>query len=158
MYSPDPAHNSAAAYGGLPDPVAQPEFYAGVTMKRFLAWIVDSVMILIFCVVALILTLGIGFFFLPALMLAVGLVYRSATLARGSATWGMALMAIELRRHDGTRLDPMTAVIHTLCYSASMAFAIPQVISVLLMLVGGRGQGLTDVVLGTAAINRRAVL
>ena len=140
----------------LPDPVAQPEFYAGVPTKRFLAWLVDSALILVFCVLALVLTLGIGFFFLPALMLATGLIYRIATLSRGSATWGMALMAIELRRHDGTRLDTLTATLHTLGYSASMAFVLPQVISVIMMLTGGRAQGLSDLMLGTAAVNRRA--
>ncbi|WP_324754683.1 RDD family protein [Roseovarius sp. Pro17] len=140
----------------LPDPVAQPEFYASVPTKRLLAWLIDSLLILIFCVVALVLTLGIGFFFLPALMLTVGFVYRTATLARGSATWGMALMALELRRHDGARLDTLTALLHTLGYSVSMAFVIPQVVSVLLMLTGQRAQGLSDLVLGTVAINRRA--
>lgn len=140
----------------LPDPIAQPEFYAGVPTKRFLAWLVDSALILMFCVLALVLTLGIGFFFLPALMLATGLIYRIATLSRGSATWGMALMAIELRRHDGTRLDTLTAALHTLGYSASMAFVLPQVISVIMMLTGGRAQGLSDLMLGTAAVNRRA--
>jgi len=142
----------------LPDPDAQPEFYAGIATKRFLAWVIDSALILIFCVLALILTLGIGFLFLPLLTLATGFLYRSATLARGSATWGMAIMAIEIRTHDGARLDPLTAILHTLGYSASMAFVFPQVISVLLMLITPRAQGLTDMVLGTAAINRRAVI
>ncbi len=149
-------HNSNPAYDHLPDPIAQPEFYAGVPTKRFLAWLVDSLLIIAFCVLGVILTLGIGFFFLPALVLVIGLIYRTATLAHGSATWGMALMAIELRRHDGTRLDPLTAGLHTLGYSASMAFVVPQVVSVLMMLAGNRGQGLSDLVLGTAMINRRA--
>ncbi|PVA12032.1 hypothetical protein DC366_00435 [Pelagivirga sediminicola] len=140
----------------LPDPDAQPEFYDSIPTKRLLAWIVDSVLIGVFCVIALILTLGIGFFFLPLLMLTVGFCYRAATLARGSATWGMALMAVEVRRHDGERLDPLTALLHTLGYSVSMAFVLPQVVSVLLMLLSGRAQGLTDFVLGTAVINRRA--
>ncbi|MEI4261953.1 RDD family protein [Roseovarius sp. D0-M9] len=149
-------HSSNPAYDHLPDPIAQPEFYAGVPTKRFLAWLVDSLLIIAFCVLGVILTLGIGFFFLPALVLVIGLIYRTATLAHGSATWGMALMAIELRRHDGTRLDPLTAGLHTLGYSASMAFVVPQVVSVLMMLAGNRGQGLSDLVLGTAMINRRA--
>lgn len=140
----------------LPDPDAQPEFYTAVPTKRLLAWLVDSVLITLFCVLALILTLGIGFFFLPVLMLTVGFVYRSVTLARGSATWGMALMAMEMRRHDGARFDALTAILHTLGYSMSMAFVFPQVISVMLMLLSARAQGLTDFVLGTAAVNRRA--
>ncbi|MFD0858197.1 RDD family protein [Roseovarius aquimarinus] len=146
-------HATAAA---LPDPIAQPEFYEGVPTKRFLAWVIDALLICAFCVVALILTLGIGFFFLPALVLVVGLAYRIATLARGSATWGMALMAIELRRHDGSRLDPMTAALHSLGYAASMTFVLPQIASVVLMLITERRQGLSDIVLGTAMVNRAA--
>jgi hypothetical protein len=37
-----------------------------------------------------------------------------------------------------------------------MAFLLPQVVSILMMLAGNRGQGLSDLVLGTAMINRRA--
>lgn len=154
-YSPHGPRPRPAAVGTLPDPDAQPEFYDAIPTKRLLAWIVDSLLIGLFCLLALILSLGIGFFFLPLLMLTVGFCYRAATLAQGSATWGMALMAVEMRRHDGARLDPLTAVLHTLGYTVSMAFVFPQVISVVMMLLSARAQGLTDFVLGTAAINRR---
>lgn len=78
------------------------------------------------------------------------------TLANGSATLGMRLMSIEIRRHDGQRLDLGTAVMHTLGYTLSMSFVLPQIASIILMMTGDRGQGLTDLVLGTAAINRSA--
>jgi hypothetical protein len=45
-----------------------------------------------------------GLFFLPVLFLFVGFLYRWATIATGSATWGMRLAAIELRAADGGRL------------------------------------------------------
>ena len=159
MYRPDPtrAYSAQTRRGALPDPEAQPEFYDGVPMKRLLAWLIDSALVLCFCILALILTLGIGFFFLPALWLVVGLAYRIVTLARGSATWGMIMMSIEIRRHDGSRLDPLTAALHTMGYSLSMAFFVPQVISVIMMLTDNAARGLTDRLLGTAAINRRAV-
>ncbi len=139
----------------LPDPDANPEFYDSIPSKRLAAWVFDSALILAFCIAILILTLGIALFFLPPLFLVVGFVYRTATLARGSATWGMALMAMEIRRHDGARLDWLTAMLHTLGYTVSVAFFVPQVISVLMMLISARAQGLTDYVLGTVAINRR---
>ncbi|HEY9039392.1 MAG TPA: RDD family protein [Roseovarius sp.] len=139
----------------LPDPDVNPEFYDSIPTKRLVAWIIDSALIIAFCIAVLILTLGIAMFFLPPLILVVGFVYRTATLARGSATWGMALMAMEIRRHDGARLDWLTAMLHTLGYSVSVAFFVPQVISVLMMLISPRAQGLTDHVLGTVAINRR---
>ncbi|WP_113912720.1 RDD family protein [Roseovarius dicentrarchi] len=145
-----------AAPLSLPDPDASPEFYASIPSKRLVAWVLDTALILAFCVVVLVLTLGIAFFFLPPLYLVVSFVYRTATLARGSATWGMAVMAMEIRRHDGARLDWLTALLHTLGYTVSVAFFLPQVISVLMMLITPRAQGLSDYVLGTAAVNCRA--
>ncbi|MCQ0092789.1 RDD family protein [Roseovarius sp. M141] len=139
----------------LPDPDTHPEFYASIPSKRLVAWVIDSILIMVLCVLISILTVGIGFFFFPALFLMIGFVYRTATLARGSATWGMAFMAMDMRRHDGARFDWLTAFLHTLGYSVSMAFVLPQVLSVLMMLIGARAQGLTDHVLGTVAINRR---
>lgn len=146
------------AHSPLPDPTAQPEFYDSIPSKRLVAWLIDSALILVFCLIALVLTLGIGFFFLPALFFTVSFIYRAVTLARGSATLGMALMAMEIRRHDGARLDGLTALLHTLGYTVSMAFVVPQIVSVILMLVGERAQGLSDLVLGTVAINRRTAL
>ncbi len=64
------------------------------------------------------------------------------------------MMAVELRNHRGARFGFAEALIHTLGYSLSMAFVLPQVISVALMAMSPRGQGLTDLVLGSAAINR----
>ena len=140
----------------LPDPSINPEFYASIPSKRFLAWVVDTVLIAISCLVLSILSIGVGFFFWPILFVIISFAYRSVTLARGSATWGMALMAVEVRRHDGERLDWLTAMLHTLGYMVSMALFLPQVVSVILMLISPRAQGLTDHVLGTVVINRRA--
>jgi uncharacterized RDD family membrane protein YckC len=86
----------------------------------------------------------------------VGFLYRWATLATGSATWGMRLMAITLRDRDGDRLDPATAFAHVMGYTVSMALFPLQLASIAVMFALGRGQGLTDLVLGTAAINRPA--
>jgi uncharacterized RDD family membrane protein YckC len=68
----------------------------------------------------------------------------------------MRLMAIEIRQADGDRLSSQTAMLHTLGYSISVAVPPLQLISVIMMLVTARGQGLTDTVLQTAAINRPA--
>ena len=141
---------------GLPDPAFDAGFYADVAPKRLIAWIVDTVLIVLVTAVLVPLTAFTALFFLPLLVLTVGFLYRWATLASRSATWGMRLVAIEFRRADGTRLDGATALLHTLGYTVSMAMVLPQVISVVLMLTGARGQGLSDHVLGTAAINRPA--
>ena len=140
----------------LADPISQPQFYRDVPMKRLGAWVVDTIVILAICVVILPFTAFTAFFFFPLLMLVVGFAYRVATLAGGSATWGMRLFAIELRDMSGERFDLGQAVLHTLGYSLSWAIAPAQLVSVVLMATSARGQGLTDMVMGTAALNRRA--
>lgn len=139
-----------------PDPEMQPEFYDGILMKRLLAWVIDTVLIVVLCVLVLPFTAFTGLFFFPFLLLVTGFVYRVATLASGSATWGMRLMAMELRDRHDRPLDGGTAFLHTLGYSVSLGMAPLQLISVVLMLTSARRQGLTDMVLGTTALNRRA--
>ncbi|NIZ15432.1 RDD family protein [Phaeobacter sp. HF9A] len=140
----------------LPDPDYQAEFYTGVPAKRLVAFLVDSV--LIFAVAACIVpfTAFLGLLIWPALYLTVGFVYRVATLSSGSATLGMRFCGIELRDYAGARLDGGGALMHTIGYTISMAAPLLQVISILLMLTTARGQGLTDHMLGTVMLKRRA--
>lgn len=140
----------------LPDPDRQPEFYADIPAKRLVAWLIDVVLVAVLCLLVLPFTAFTGLFFFPFLMLAVGLAYRVLTIAGGSATWGMRLMAIELRDRRGERLDGGQALLHTLGYTVSIAMPLLQMISVVLMLTGARRQGLTDHLLGTVMLNRRA--
>ena len=90
---------------GLPHPDTHGEFYADVPTKRFLAWLVDSVLILLLTLLAIPLTAFTGLFFFPFLWLTVSAVYRIASLSRSSATPGMRLMAIEIRNGRVVRLD-----------------------------------------------------
>ncbi len=140
----------------LPDPDTQPQFYASVPSKRLLAWLIDTVVIVLLCLVILPFTAFLGLFFFPFLLLVVGFAYRVVTLANGSATWGMRFAAIEMRRIDGTRFDLGLAFAHTLGYSISIAVFPLQAISIVLMLTNAHGQGLSDSLLGTVAINKRA--
>jgi uncharacterized RDD family membrane protein YckC len=144
------------ALTGLPDPVAEPQFYAGVTGKRLLAWVFDAIITFALCLLVLPFTAFTAMFFFPLLWLVTGFLYRWTTLAGGSSTWGMRLMAIELREADGMRLSGGTALVHTLGYSLSLAVLPLQFVSVIAMVALGRGQGLTDLILGTAMINRPA--
>ena len=139
----------------LPCPERTPEFYEGLVVKRGLAWVVDALAITLASALVIVLTLGAALFVWPLVALAVGAVYRVSTLARGSATWGMRLMGIELRDHAARRLDGQTAALHVLGYYVSVSFALlPVLASVVAMLATERRQGLTDLILGTAAINR----
>ena len=140
----------------LPDPETQSEFYADVPTKRLIAWVVDVVLIALVCVVILPFTAFTGIFFFPFLMAVVGFIYRVVTLASGSATWGMRLVSIEMRRQTGDKFDFASALLHTIGFYVSVAMAPLQLISIVLMLTSARAQGLTDHVMGSVAINRAA--
>ncbi|WP_299546231.1 RDD family protein [uncultured Tateyamaria sp.] len=140
----------------LADPITQPQFYRDVAGKRFMAWIVDTVIIGLICALIVPFTAFLALFFWVGLYAVVGFMYRTITLAIGSGTWGMRLMAIEIRDSSGARLDLGQAFLHTLGYTISWAVVPLQLISIMLMATSNRGQGLTDIVMGSAALNRRA--
>jgi uncharacterized RDD family membrane protein YckC len=140
----------------LPDPDTQSEFYEDVTFKRFLAWLIDTALIFVLCVLVLPFTAFTGILFFGALLFIFGFAYRVVTIATGSATWGMRLMSIELRQSDGSRFELGSAFLHTLGFTVSVMFPILQIISVVLMITTDRKQGLTDHVMGSVAINRAA--
>ncbi|UWQ13150.1 RDD family protein [Aliiroseovarius sp. M344] len=143
-------------YWGLPDPVTQAEFYQDVTFKRLLAWLIDVILIVALCLLISLLTFGIGFFLWGLIYLAVSFTYRVTTLTSQSATLGMRLTAIELRNHRGEKFDRTTAALHTLGFFVSMSTVAVQMISIVMMFTTPRGQGLVDMMLGTAAVNRTA--
>jgi uncharacterized RDD family membrane protein YckC len=142
------------AWSGLPDPHDRADFYASVLPKRGFAWVADSILIALLAAIALPFTAFTGIFFFPFLMAVIGFFYRWFTIAGGSSTWGMRLMGIELRGADGLRLTSQDALLHTAGYTVSVVVFPLQLISVLMMLMSPRRQGLSDLVLGTAAINR----
>lgn len=143
-------------YTPLPDPGHQAGFYTGVPVKRALAWVVDASLIAIMAMIVVLFTLFLSLFFLPALYLTISFLYRTITLARHSATPGMQLMAIEFRDRSGAKFDLGTAFLHTLGYTLTISTVLLQLLSMGLMLTTARGQGLTDLVLGTVAINKPA--
>ena len=143
-------------YPNLPDPMVQPEFYYSVTIKRGLAWVIDAVLILALVVPIVVMTLFVALWFLPLLFFVVGFIYRVSTITGRSATWGMRIMSIEFRDSRGEHFDFSQAFMHTLGYTVSMSVFPLQLISIAMMFLTERGQGLTDMLLGTVAINRRA--
>ncbi|MEM9582080.1 MAG: RDD family protein [Pseudomonadota bacterium] len=138
----------------LPDPITQAEFYAGVPIKRLLAWVVDIIVIAIITAVAATLPFFIGWFFFPLIFMVLSFIYRVVTIGAHSATWGMRLFNIELRNRQGQHLDGAEALLHTAGYMVASAFFIPQLISLILMGISERGQGLHDLICGTTAINK----
>jgi uncharacterized RDD family membrane protein YckC len=138
----------------LPDPRYEAEFYDGVLPKRFFAWVIDVVIVLALSLLAVFLTLGMAIFVFPFFYLSIAAVYRSATIASGSATLGMRIMHLQLRGPQGARLSTGEAILHTLSYLTVSAFVIPHLISLGLMAGGARNQGLPDLLIGSAMINR----
>ena len=140
-----------------PDPATQSWFYADVLPKRALAWVFDTVLIAFLVALIVPLTGFLALFFLGGLYVVISFLYRWIGLARTSATLGMRIMGIEFRDGGGLRMEGGLGFAHTLFYALSVAFVFPQIISVLMMLFGTRGQGLSDVVLGVVLVNRRAM-
>ena len=141
-------------YPDLPDPETHPEHYDGVALKRGLAWLVDFVVIVGLTAIVVVFTALTGLLILPFLFFLVGFLYRWVMLANGSATLGMRLFSISFQTRFGDNFDSGTAFLHTAGYTASVAIFPLQLISIALMLISQRGQGLSDHVLGTVAINR----
>ncbi|KHQ54047.1 RDD family protein [Mameliella alba] len=147
MYSDTMSH--------LPDPDRQVAFYDGVTVKRGLAWVVDTVLISLITLPIAVFSI-VGLFMLPLMFLVIGFLYRWMSIAGKSSTPGMRLMNIEFRNAWGERFDGGEAFLHTLGYTLIATTVILQIASIVLMFVSERGQGLHDMVLGTVALNRRA--
>lgn len=140
-------------YAALPDPAIQPAFYDGVATKRLLAWLVDSILVGIIAAIVASLPLFLLWFVFPLVFLVISLIYRIGTIASFSATPGMALFNIQLRTYQGAKLNGTEAALHTVSFLVASAFFLPQLASVILMLVNPRGQGLHDMFCGVVAIN-----
>ena len=141
---------------GLPDPDTKPEFYRDVPTKRLIAWVVDVILIGLIVSVLTVMSVFTALFVLPLVWMGVSFAYRWITIASRSATPGMRVASVELRKADGSRFDGTTALVHTLGYTISVVTFPLQLISIAMMLMTDRKQGLSDMILGTAAINRPA--
>lgn len=139
----------------LPDPDFQPEFYDSVPTKRLLAWGIDSLLVVLMTIVSLPFTAFTGLFFFPVLWMLVGFAYRTLSLGILSATVGMLLLSIELRTKDGKKFSVLEGFLHTLGYTVSFSSGILQLASVATILTSRYKQSLTDMLLGTVALNKR---
>ncbi len=138
----------------LPDPETHPELYHDLIAKRFLAWVVDALVIAALVVIVVLATVLIALFFLPVVALAVSITYRWVMLSRFGATLGMMLAAIHLRHLDGRRPEPSVCFWHATIFSLGLSLVVPQLASIGLMLTTPYRQGLNDVILGTTLVNR----
>ncbi len=142
----------------IPYPHSHPEFYESVTTKRFFAWLIDSIIVLGILIITSPFTFFVSLFLFPFFYAAIDFVYRTATLTMGSATFGMRLMAVELRHESGHRLDFVTSLFHTIGLYVSYAFVLVQIASIGMMVTRDDRKGLTDLVVGTVMVNRTHIL
>lgn len=140
----------------LPDPRLDAQFYDGVPAKRLVAWAIDLIAVLGICLAFIIASLGLMAFIFPVLAFVANLAYRVFCISKWSATLGMRVTGIEVRNASGDRLTGAQAFWHTGLFIFVFMSGLGIVANILCILLNDRGQGLHDLLLGTAAINRPA--
>ena len=147
------------------DPVANPELFEGVLLRRVAAFIIDLIVIAIPLVLATIvifvfglLTLGLGwalFWLLSPGSVIWALFYYGLTLGSpASATLGMRAMGIEMRTWYGGPLYFVLGAVHAVVFWVSVSVLTP-----FILIVGpfnGRKRLLHDMLVGTVLINNPA--
>ena len=79
-------------------------------------------------------------------------------LYMGSATFGMRIMAIELRHESRHRLDFISSVFHIIGLYVSYALVLVQLLSIGMMVMRDDRKSLTDLVIGTVMVNPAHIL
>jgi uncharacterized RDD family membrane protein YckC len=151
-----------SSYADMPhayDPVAQRRLFDGVLGKRFIAFLVDAVIVSLLVAVAAIvvlilgvLTLSLGWFLFPLVFPVVGLGYNAVTIGGpNSATIGQRLMGLEVRMWFGGKVTPIVAAFHALLFWLSLTIFCPLL---LWPLFDSRKRCLHDILAGVVVINR----
>ena len=144
------------------DPLTQPEYFRGVLGRRFVAAIIDALIICVpigfaalFIAVFGIITFGLGWFLFGLLTPAFfiwALAYTGLTLGgSNSATIGMRMMDIEMRVWYGAPMYSLLAVMSVVLFWVSISVLTPFVL--LVGLFNDRRRLLHDLVLGTVVTN-----
>jgi len=132
--------------------------YDGVRTRRIVACLIDYLIVglltIPFAILVLVLgllTLGLGWMLFSILVPAVAILYIWNTLGgSGQATLGMKMMNIRLERLDGSPIDGLTAVVHTVLFWAGNVILSPLVL--LVTLFTDRKRALHDLLLGTVVV------
>ncbi len=144
------------------DPLEQPEYFRGVLARRFLAFLIDAIIICVpvgaaavFIFLFGFVTFGLGWFLFALLspgFFIWALAYSGLTLGGPrSATLGMRAMEIEMRQWDGAPMNSLMAVLSVVLFWVFMSVLTPLVLIV--GLLNSRGRLLHDLVLGTVVTN-----
>lgn len=148
------------AVGAGPDPIAHPEYYRGVAIKRILAYLVDVAVIglllgaaaLVFAVLGIV-TFGVLTPLLLAVFAAIPLSYHVLLIGGPrSATLGMRLFRLEVRSLTRDRPDYIQAAVQTVLFYLSVGFTSWLILVVALF--NTRRRTLHDIIAGTVVVNR----
>ena len=147
------------------DPILEPEYFRGVLWRRFIAFLIDALIITtpigvaaLVILVSGFVTFGLGWLLFGLLspgFVIWALVYSGLTLGgRESATIGMRTMGIEMRLWFGAPMSSLLAVLSVVLFWVSLSVLTPLVL--VLGLLNGRRRLLHDVLLGTVVTNTEA--
>ena len=143
------------------DHLAYPETHGGVTMRRLVAYLVDIlIMAPVVAVAAVVfwmlgvLTFGLLTPLLAVMLIAAPFCYHTLLIGgTASATFGMRLFGLQVRRLDGGRPDHILAALLTAAFYISVAFT--GWLIMLVVLFNMRGRALHDFLCGTVVIDTR---
>lgn len=148
---------------GFQDLLTDPAYYRNVVWRRIFAHVVDTVLVALVMapvLIGLLLTaiVTLGLIAIPmalAFIVVRALYYVAYTGGARSATPGMRLLGIELRRIEGGRPGYLQSAVRTLLYYATLTLLTPLVLIVVPL--NRRRRGLHDFLSATVVVNRLQV-
>ena len=147
------------------DPIANPELFDGVLTRRFVAFVIDLIIIglpvaaaALFILVFGLITFGFGwmlFWLLSPASVVWALFYYGTTLGSpASATLGMRAMEIEMRTWYGAPAYFVLGAVHAIVYWVSVSVLTPFIVVV--GFLNSRKRLLHDMLVGAVIINNNA--
>lgn len=143
-----------------PDPIENPEYYDGVSVKRVIAYAIDFVICGLVGVVGTIvasivglMSFGLLFGPLMALLALIPLIYHTFFISsENAATPGMRMMGVRVYRLDGGRPEILQAFIQTAVFFLTIA---PTSFLILIVcLFNSQRRCLHDILAGTLILNK----
>ncbi|MEO3429785.1 RDD family protein [Pelagibius sp. CAU 1746] len=140
-------------------PSTAPQLYAGVILRRSLAYLVDVLVIAILGIclgfalsIAGALTFGLLSPIAVIILSLWPIAYHSYFLASRGATPGMRLFDLELRDWSGKNVAPLQAVLATILFYVTVALTAWLIL--LVVLFTDRSRALHDILAGTLVVRR----
>jgi uncharacterized RDD family membrane protein YckC len=130
----------------------------GVLTRRVFAFVIDFLIVALLSIpVSIVIfflgifTLGLGWFLYAIMFPSLAIIYVAFTMGgEAQATVGMRANDIHLARLDGGRIDPLTALVHSVLFWAGNVFLSPLVL--LVTLFADQKRTLHDLLLGTIVV------